>query len=177
VFSTIVSNEKSDTLRRVATELSVSVHEVSASSAQVTNASQVIASRLSNVSGVSTDLATQIQNVSEILTFVKEISDQSHLLGLNAAIEAARAGEHGRGFSVVADEIRKMAERSKSAVSGIQSLLSSIQGSIVQIDENIQHLAGLTEEQSASMEEVHTSFEQIDKTARGLVTAVKDLDR
>ncbi|PWK14445.1 methyl-accepting chemotaxis protein [Tumebacillus permanentifrigoris] len=177
VFSTIVSNKKTDMLRRVANELSSSLHEVSASTADATTASHDVASRLGKASEVSTDLSKQIKNVSEILSFVQEISDQSHLLGLNAAIEAARAGEHGRGFSVVADEIRKMAERSKSAVIGIQSLLNSIQGSIVEIDDNIQQLASFTEEQSASMEEVQTSFEQIRQTSNGLVVAIKELDR
>ncbi|MBL0387627.1 chemotaxis protein [Tumebacillus sp. ITR2] len=175
VFSTVVSNEKSDTLRRSATELTASLQTVTASANQMTISTQDVATQLGDVSDLSKHLAQQIQSVYQILSFVTEISDQSHLLGLNAAIEAARAGDSGRGFAVVADEIRKMAERSKGAVHGIQELLDTIQSSIVQINGTIQQLATYTEEQSASMEELQTSFEQIGHTADGLVEAVEEL--
>ena len=111
-----------------------------------------------------------------ILSFVKEISDQSHLLGLNAAIEAARAGETGRGFAVVADEIRKMADRSKDAVTGIQNMLHSIQSSIVEIHDALNYLASYSEEQSVSMQDMNDSFVQIVQTAENLKQAVDHME-
>ncbi|MBX3169864.1 MAG: PAS domain S-box protein [Candidatus Eremiobacteraeota bacterium] len=72
-------------------------------------------------------LAEQAQQIGEIIATVNEIAEQTNLLALNAAIEAARAGEHGRGFSVVASEVKALAEQSKKATSQVRQILSAIQ--------------------------------------------------
>ena len=86
------------------------------------------------------------------LQIVKEIATQSHLLGLNASIEAARAGEHGRGFSVVAQEVRKMATTSHDAARDISNQLTDILKSITVMAEKVEMVKDLINENSESID-------------------------
>ncbi|HOV78595.1 MAG TPA: methyl-accepting chemotaxis protein [Bacillota bacterium] len=97
--------------------------------------------QIKNMTGVVNESKKYIEDVHEIIDFIRKVADQTKLLSLNAAIEAARAGEHGRGFGVVAGEVRKLADNSASAVKNISTILGNIENSIREIINGIEKTA------------------------------------
>ena len=120
------------------------------------------------------DLSKEANDVKEILVIIGDIADQTNLLALNAAIEAARAGEHGRGFAVVADEVRKLAERTQKTLSEINATINVV----------VQSISDASTQMSASSQEIQKLSdiaqgveERIDATVHLVNEAVNASDR
>jgi hypothetical protein len=168
VLASAVSAEKFYTLRQSTAELSTVVQELSKTSEDMAKATDFTAQRIFDLTEESERIKSNIKDIKNIINFIKDISNQSHILGLNAAIESARAGEHGRGFSVVSKEIQNMAASIKKFSEQIQIKLENTQNEILFMNSHIQEIAAYTQEHSANVEQFHSAFHQISITASNL---------
>lgn len=121
------------------------------------------------------EIITLSEEINEISAFIKEIADETKMLGLNAAIEAARAGEAGKGFGVVAEEIRKLSEQSKSTVPKIKQLTDRIKIKVDETSDKSQSSLSSSQEQAAATEEITASIEEITSMSAELNKIAQEL--
>jgi methyl-accepting chemotaxis protein len=198
------------TSKEIATQLAASAEELSSSSEEVTSGSENIASSQQQISkGASnqvvliTDMQKRFQDLSvgmreirnksdgikEVSNVIRNIANQTNMLALNAAIEAARAGEAGRGFNVVADQVRKLAEESRKSVANTDQMINEIT-KITNLQENstlealkavdsianvAEEVSASTEESAAAAEEQASSMEMISSTSQQLLALAEQL--
>ncbi|MDN5372014.1 MAG: methyl-accepting chemotaxis protein [Carnobacterium sp.] len=121
------------------------------------------------------DVNEDIQNIEKIVKVIDGISDQTNLLALNAAIEAARAGEHGRGFAVVADEVRKLAEQVAVSIANITGFVEKIQTESEKFSESLQSGYTEVEEGTKQINKTGQTFNKINASVSTMVEGIKGI--
>ncbi|MGD0659817.1 MAG: methyl-accepting chemotaxis protein [Syntrophorhabdales bacterium] len=141
-----------------------------------------IASTVAESASHITSLSELSKKIGDIIGIINEIADQTNLLALNAAIEAARAGEHGRGFAVVADEVRKLAERTTGATSEVSGIIREIQNNVTSAVTSIDDVTAkvdkgvdLSSKAGAELQTIVKSVEDLQQMVQQIATAIDEM--
>jgi archaellum component FlaC len=169
------SQERENEVIEMASQLQNFSDNLGASSEELAASSEQFCSSSQNVFTLVDKTKEDITSMDDVISYIRSIADTTNLLGLNAAIEAARAGEHGRGFSVVAEEIRKLATNSKESVGQINEKLVTIKENINAIIDVLNDFSSMTQSQSAQAEEIASGGQQLNKLSHSLYELSKNI--
>ncbi len=153
-----------------------------------TESIQNLASQVEESSHKEMDMADKINQLSQdasdvksVLTVINDIAEQTNLLALNAAIEAARAGEHGRGFAVVADEVRQLAEKTQKSLSEINATINVIMQNIIEasseMNKNAKDISSITQTSENVLKEVEQVNTIMDKATKQMENSAKNIEK
>lgn len=159
-----------DLISEVAGEISRSVEQTAAAIENIYAGSEELNAANTAVAEAVSATEAKVQHTNQMLDFILDVADQTGLLGLNAAIIAAQAGSHGRGFSVVADEIRKLAKNSSSSVDKITEVLEQIQSGVAEVKSISEKTAVISEKQFRATQQIARDIANIKKSVDTLAS-------
>ncbi len=153
--------DKAQKIQRNIASIYSALERAVAATEELTASSKELANTSLETADTAETAATTVEDTTQILAIIGRVARQTNLLGLNAAIEAARAGEAGRGFSVVAEEVRKLADESNKSVELIRQMLTNLQTAVEHVKEIICQGKTITEEQAKATQDLAQMLEGI----------------
>lgn len=156
--------------KKVVEKVASEIEEMSAGIQEITAGSMESLNHIKMIEEMANSSEKYLENINTVLSTVKNIADQTKLLGFNAAIESARAGEVGRGFAVVSKEISKLSESSTQSLRDINQILNEVRNSITQIAQGVRSSSQIIQEQSAALQNISASVIEIQIEAEKLTT-------
>jgi hypothetical protein len=142
----------------------------------------VVASHSEELAATSEEISTQSEVALEdskkthsVIDFIRSISQQTNLLGLNASIEAARAGQHGAGFNIVAQEVRKLSNETSNATQSIDTSLKSITSNINSLKESMKQITGASNEQATLVQDFSEIIEKLNTTSEEMKIFMREI--
>lgn len=155
--------KQQDEVQNISNNLKVGVEQSTDAKSNILAASTEIKSTVEELSKITMGIQKNISVINEATSLIQGVADQTNLLGLNAAIEAARAGEHGRGFSIVAEEIRKLADTVKQNMREVGNKLKHLNNAIESISPIAANLDGLSQKQTKAIEDIDKVIDRLYK--------------
>ncbi|WP_274379957.1 methyl-accepting chemotaxis protein [Paenisporosarcina cavernae] len=155
-------------LRRISVQIVDFIEKANGRVADIAKGAEGLSDITTNLLEQSTNASIEMKQTDEVISFIKNIANQTNLLGLNAAIEAARAGDMGRGFGIVADEIRKLSKETVSSTEKIQTTLENIKRSMTEISASVEKVVHVGREQAVSTEEISVFIDQMEEMSKQL---------
>ena len=153
--------------------IAANMENASASIQEVSAGAEEIAATSKSLEAMAFKIETSVSEVKRVLDLVGNIVSQTNLLGLNAAIEAARAGEHGRGFSIVAEEVRKLAANSQASLQGTAKVLNEIQTATDEISHGVKRTVLTTSEQANVLQLISQNVMEVGSNMNRLAGSTK----
>lgn len=184
------------TMQQATADLNLCIQDISANSSEARDiaantemaaerSAQIIGKNVVEMEGIArsvvhganniSELSNKIQSINTVVSAIREIADQTNLLALNAAIEAARAGEQGRGFAVVADEVRKLAERTSSATQVIQTFSNEIRGGVEQAIRSMNQVASDATNGSLNAQHADNAIRDVQRAFRAVAQQIGNI--